>query len=183
MRLSSSLIAITALTFGLSFATAGDLHDGENLLQPLPLPDGVWLATQAMQGRDEIVDWRKKDTNDRARTAILHRQGSYPVARFREINYKGGRESCAAFNGRIIDEAPINGYERNIWVGDCTQADGSSITALWLFISGKDSSYFLFRQWHGVPDAAAMDQWVAYFRSVKVCDTRARRKAPCASTQ
>jgi hypothetical protein len=172
-----SIMAAFLLAF--SFRAVGQLHDGENLLQPLPLPEGVWLAKQSIQGKSEIVDWTKKETDDRARTVILRGQGGYPASRFREINYKGGRESCANFNGRVIDDSPINGFDRSLWVGDCTQADGSTVTALWVFISGKDSSYFLFRQWHGVPDAAAMDQWVNYFKQISVCDTRLRRKAPC----
>jgi hypothetical protein len=129
-----------------------------------------------------IVEWRKENTRDRATTAVWNGSGGYPVARFREINYKTGRKDCATFAARLIEETPVNGYERNIWIGNCTHADGASTTALWLFISGKDSIYYFSRTWQGVPDAAAMDGWVAHFRSVKVCDTRRRRNAPCAST-
>jgi hypothetical protein len=179
MKIPALPITIACLALVLPFQAAGQLHDGENLLQPLPLPEGKWFATPSTQGRDEIVDWRKGDSDDRVRTVILRGRGGYPATRFREINYKAGHESCATFNGRVLDDSPVNGYGRSLWVGDCTQADGSSVTALWVFITGKDSSYFLFRQWHGVPDAAAMDQWVGYFKQIKVCDTRPRRKAPC----
>lgn len=110
------------------FADSG-LPDGENLLQPLPLPEGEWIPTPSHQGKDDIVDWRKSDTTDRVRTAILHGQGGYSPARFREINYRGGRESCKSFDGQLLDETPSNGYARTIWIGNCTQANDAKITA------------------------------------------------------
>ena len=182
MKIPVLLVTTACLALSLPFRAVGQLHDGENLLQPLPLPDGQWRATQSIEGSNEIVDWRKEDGSDRARTVIMRGSGGYPPARFREINFKSGRESCASFNGRVLDDSTLNGYGRSLWVGECTQADGSSITALWIFLSGKDSSYFFFRQWHGTPDATAMFQWVSYFKQIKVCDTRPRRKAPCSES-
>ena len=170
------------MIFSLPCLAGEGLNKGENLLQRLPLPEGNWFAIESKQGRDEIVDWKKADDPNHARTVILRGQGGYPPEKFREINYRGGRESCSSFKGTVLDETPVNGYDRAIWVGDCVRADGVATSTLWLFISGKDSSYFLFRQWQGTPEPDSMEQWLAYFKSVKVCDTRSRRNSPCASS-
>lgn len=169
-------LAIMALT---SPAAVAELHKGENLLQPFPLPEGQWIAAQSKQGRNELVDWVKPDTKDNVRTAVLRGQGGYSTDRFREINYQGGRESCKTFEGKVLDDTPVNGFSRSIWLGSCMHADGSASAALWLFISGNDSSYFVYRRWPGTPDEEAVTRWLTYLRSVSVCDTRARRDAPC----
>ena len=183
MKLSLALPVVAALALSLPCFAADAPSKGENLLQQLPLPEGQWFAIQSKQGRDEIVDWKKANDPNHARTVILRGQGGYPPDRFREINYQGGSESCSSFKGTVLDETPVNGYDRTIWVGDCVKVDGVATTTLWLFISGRDSSYYLFRQWLGTPEPNSMEQWLDYFKDIRVCDTRGRRKAPCASSQ
>jgi len=175
-----NVLSILLLSIGFASPPAfAQLHSGENLLQPMPLPEDQWTATQSTEGKMEMVTWTKADGGDRVKTIVMLGSGGYPVGHFMDVNFKGGRESCKSFESKVLDESPINGFGRALWLGNCTQPDGAMVAALWLYISGKDSSYALFRQWNGTPTAAALDQWVAYFKAVKVCDTRKRRNAPC----
>ena len=180
MKRHAFFAAVLAASLAWPCHAGGARHPGENLLQPLPLPEGPWKSTPSTQAKADIVDWRMAgDKDNSARTMINHDAGGKPAAGFRESNLGAGRRSCRAFGLKPLEASAVNGFERELFVDTCQRADGQWVTVLWLYIAGRDAGYSMHRKWMGVPDQAAIDRWVGYLKSVSVCDTRKRRKAPC----
>jgi len=160
-----------------SFAQS-DLHKGENLLQPMPIPGDGWEVSSRDDGESRSVRW-SHPTSGESLTTTISSGGSASTARFREINDSTGRSRCKDFSTRTILEGKINGFEREIWLAQCDQDNSNSFTILHQLIAGRDSTYYLVKRWPEYPNEPELNSWVDYFETISVCDTRNRRRAPC----
>lgn len=157
-----------------------NLHHGENLLQPVPPPGEGWESRGGVVEGDTVMEWRMPDNSQYLMTRIRKGRGGYPAPRFREVSDDQGQKRCSEFDSNTISNDSVNGFQRALWQVRCTRSDQSVDVFLHLYIAGSDSGYYLLHRWSGdPPGGSAIQQWVDYFDSVRVCDTRKRRKAPC----
>lgn len=178
MRLIFSIILIilSGITYG---KDTSRLHKGENLLQSFPLPENGWTARQGTIDGDNIVEWMKAGNEDSLVVRIRLGKAELPAEKFRMISDESGKSSCAIFKSTLIGTDPINGFPRSIWRSDCERPNGAKLTVLHLYITGKDSGYYLTRSWKHEADEDSFSEWSSYLQTVNVCDTRKNRKAPC----
>jgi hypothetical protein len=173
--------AIALIILGLvTCGSANAQHQGENLLQPLPVPEEGWAMAQGRINGNEVVEWSRRKGRDRASTTIQQNTRDYSATRFHEISNQTGTNACAEFDSQVIIRTPVNGFDRMMWKASCRRTESDSLmTVLHLFIAGRDSGYYLTRTWLDEPDGESVDRWTEHFSSISVCDTRRRRGAPC----
>jgi hypothetical protein len=173
-----SRIILLLLAVFLAAPAAGQ-HRGENLLQTFPIPEDGWEMARKEDGQEESVRWQRSEGKDRFITTVRRGSGNYPASRFRRASDDAGEANCKDFQSTTIDDTEVNGYERQMWKALCNRAERDPLVVLHLYITGRDSGYYLHRTWHGEPPESTLEEWENYLKSVSVCDTRARRKAPC----
>lgn len=172
------------LSFSVSLAlAAGGLplptERGENLLQPEPLPDGPWQRQEPFGNGTLMTEWQRAD-GEVAWLVVAPRESRASVEDVRLRIEQQLTQSCSQSDSRVVGEAPVNGFERRIWLTQCRRsATEPAITAVHLYILGNEATYHLSREWSDPAAEGDVQAWLDYFGSVSACDTRRRRRAPC----
>lgn len=176
MRQALFLFLLLAVSSSVFAQTAPG--SGEMLLLPAP-PETGWTTRSASLANEEIAEWMKPETGDVAAARILRDKGQYPASRYKEVTDTQAMATCRSYGSRDIGSHMVNGYQHGMWIAECVLDVDKSITVLHLFITGRDYGYYLTRKWRGTPGREILEQWVNYFSSVNVCDTRQERGSPC----
>lgn len=172
----SIIILSTALISGC--ATNQGFFKGENLIQPMPLPEESWVAYEKQDGHVYQRMWSKNDHNDQLKADIYRETPNRSVDKEKEIDDKVGKKKCDSFtsdDSRVVIE---NSYESLTWLSSCQIGD-KEIAVLHKAVSGTDSFYHLRRIWKSGLDDKILSVWEQYFSTVLVCDTRASGDNHC----
>jgi len=174
----SLVLFITVICFTVASYAQSDLHEGESLLQPMPIPGDGWEVSSRNDGASRSVRW-SHPTSGESLTTTISNGGRQSTDRFRQINDRTGRSLCDKFSTRTIQEGQVNGCEREIWLAECEQGNSNSFSILHQVIAGRDSTYYVVKRWPDYPGESELDSWIEYFLTFSVCDTRGKRQAPC----
>lgn len=87
---------------------------------------------------------------------------------------------CKGGEVASIRKGEENGYDFSIWLQDCPQNPSTGKREITWFkaIKGNDSFYVVQKAFKFDPSQDQVTQWMRYFRSVIVCDTRLADR-PC----
>jgi len=178
MRITA--VALIMLVFsGCSSIAKNEFYSGENLLQPMPLPEEAWQAYSKKDGSSSIMKWSKNNSKDEVITHIYTGSGYRDVERDKSLDDQIGQRNCVEFSTSKSEVIKEFGYNTLIWTSNCRIKSGISIAVLHKVISGKDSFYHLRRIWKSDYSEASLQQWKDYFMTVHVCDTGASDVSAC----
>ena len=179
MKLSSLLfLALIALP-SVSFAELKD----ENLLYELP--SGYKVDFQSKQGNvitmemvpqsETVNDWTEMLT-----VQILLGQKKFTPEQFQTLMSKSWLAVCKDGGVGPITKGEENGYPFSIWLQMCPQnpLTGKPENTWLKAIKGNDSLYVIQKAFRFDPSEEQVVQWMKYFRSVMVCDSRLSDR-PC----
>lgn len=87
---------------------------------------------------------------------------------------KGWVNACPGGTERNIANADENGYQVLVWRLDCPRNPDTGKPEITFFkaIRGNDSFYVVQKAFKFAPSQEQVAHWMAYLRSVRVCDTR-----------
>jgi hypothetical protein len=153
-----------------------DLTD-ENLLQNLPV--GYKVGFQGKQGNiviSEMVPQAEtvKNWTEMVTTQIFLGQKNATPEQFQAFMAKGWLAACKEGGVAPITKGEENGYAFSIWLQTCplNQATGKPEKTWFKAIKGNDSFYVVQKAFRFDPSDEQVVQWMKYFRSVIVCDSR-----------
>lgn len=170
---------LVILLFISGCATQTGFYSGENLLQPMPVPEDSWEIYQKNEGKIHTMLWSKNNRDDELKTDMLFGMTSLGVLENKSIDDEVGQEKCAAFESTDADIKIENTYETLTWFSQCTLTSGIKISVLHKAITGNDSSYRLRRTWKTEVSQDQLQMWKDYFETVKACDTRSQGENKC----
>lgn len=147
--------------------------EGENLLQGMPAGYkvdyqdrlGDMLLVEMVPEHETVEDWSEMVT-----TQIIF--GGLPVTteEFYRNMASRWKATCEDAGEQLIKSGEENGYPFTFWLLTC-RAQQSEFT--WFkAIKGNDSFYLVQKAWKWEPTEEEIKQWMPYFRSVTVCDSR-----------
>ena len=160
-----------------SVLAQAEWFNGENLLQPTPIPGKDWETRQQRNNDFYQHTWHRDDGKDVLQTNIFYHTPYRDVFTEKNLDSDIGKKNCRDF---IIEDEKAgseNGYPTLNWRSKCTMDDQSVITVLHKAISGNSSFYHLKRVWLKDYDDDEMDLWQTYFSAVSICDTRYQEHA------
>jgi hypothetical protein len=159
--------------------STSEFYTGENLLQPMPLPEDSWTAYEKQEGNVYSRIWSKNDDKDQMKTDVFRNTKSRDIGREKEIDDKVGSEKCDNFSSSEINKDKESKYNSLTWFSSCKTKSGIEISVLHKAISGNDSFYHLRRIWKAGYSKDALATWTNYFATVAVCDTRTDSSESC----
>lgn len=169
--------AVSALLVLLLLVRAADAQlANENLL--VRVPPGYKVGSRVERGTmvmDEMVptgqtvdDWTEMVT-----VQIFHGLKA-PPEKFRDTLRQSWVAACPGGSGADVMSSTENGYPVLVWLLDCPKnpQSGKPEMAWFKAIAGNDSFYLVQKAFKFKPDKEQLDRWMAYLKSVTVCDTR-----------
>lgn len=170
-----SCLLVTAL-IAMPIPCLAELAD-ENLLQNLPT--GYRIDFQAKQGNMLITEMVPQAETVKNWTEMLTTQTflglrNVTPEQFQSLMAESWLAACK--NGGIapITSGKENGYPFSIWLQTCplNPSTGKPENTWFKAIKGNDSFYVVQKAFRFDPANEQVVQWMGYFRSVFVCDTR-----------
>lgn len=160
-----------------TIVSANEFYEGENLITPYELDETEWEVLKKEEGSFRSVMWRSKESG-MADSYVVNVQGGNQskLKRVRKIQDDPGKKSCKSFESIDLEPIKNNSYKSIMWRTVCQKADGFKAQMLHLVIKGKDSIYHLQKIWLGEVADSEIEEWIATFRDVYVCDTRQDEK-------
>ncbi len=149
----------------------------ENLLQNLP--DGYKVDFQTKQGNmlmmemvptnQSVNNWNEMITSQ----TMLGLQNTTPQA-FQSFMQKSWADSCKNSEFASVAKGKENGYPFSIWIQVCplNQSTGKPEHTFFKAIKGNDSFYIVQKAFKYKPSKQEVIEWMQYFKTVTVCDTR-----------
>jgi hypothetical protein len=179
MKLSRLLYA-GLLVPGICFAQLKN----ENLLQSLPQGYKIdfqtrkenMIITEMVPQGETVKDWTEMVTVQ----VFLGLKDATPD-QFQEFMAKTWLAACKDGEVAPITKGQENGYPFSIWLQSCplNPATGKPENTWFKAIKGNDSFYVVQKASKFDPSKEQITQWMKYFRSIMVCDTRlADRSCP-----
>jgi hypothetical protein len=175
---SAALIALAVMTA--ATAASAQLAD-ENLLVAVPpgykvgyrVERGNMVMNEMVPAGQTVENWTEMVT-----VQIFHGVKA-PPEKFRDTLRKNWVAACPGGSGADVTSATENGYPVLIWLLDCPKNPQSGKPEITWFkaIAGNDSFYLVQKAFKFEPDKAQLDRWMAYLKSVSVCDTRIAARA------
>ena len=159
--------------------STSELYSGENLLQPMPLPEDSWTAYEKQDGNVYQRMWSKNDNKDQMKTDVFRNTRSGDVVKEKEIDDTVGLGKCHNFTSSEINKDNTSKYNSLTWLSTCKTESGIEINVLHKALSGDDSFYHLRRTWSSGYTKEQLAQWIDYFATILVCDTRIGSLEPC----
>lgn len=150
---------------------------GENLL--LSPPEGYKVDFQAKQGNmimtemvpdgETVKNWTEMVTIQ----VFLGMKNATPE-QFQTQVAKGWLAACKEGEVIPITDGEENGYAFSLWLQTCplNPATGQPEYTWFKATQGNDSFYVTQKAFKFKPSNAQITQWMRYFQSVRVCDTR-----------
>jgi hypothetical protein len=173
MKLSSLLLSIL---FALPNVCLAELTD-ENLLQNLP--SGYKLDFQGKQGKvviSEMVPQSEtaKNWSEMVTTQIFLGLKNATPEQFQAFMAKSWLAACKDGSIAPVTKGEENGYSFSIWLQTCplNQSTGKPENTWFKAIKGNDSFYVVQKAFRFTPSNEQIAQWMQYFRSITVCDSR-----------
>lgn len=167
--LFSAMLALPSICFA-------DLTD-ENLLQNLPA--GYRVAFQGRQGNmviSEMVPQAEtvKNWTEMITTQIFFGLKNVTPEQFQDFMAKSWLAACKDGAVAPVAKGEENGYAFSIWIQSCplNPATGKPEKTWFKAIKGNDSFYVVQKAFRFDPSDEQVVQWMKYFRSVIVCDSR-----------
>ena len=170
------MIALSSITI----PAHAEVSPGENLLQSLPLPQDGWSTYARKDENDTIRIWARNRKNDQLITAKSLGRSKKDLLGVKRQDANLGIENCEYFSTEREYRSVENGYDTLTWFTRCKTRPGMEIYVLHKALLGKDLFYHLKRIWKGTYDESQLDQWLKYFKTIKLCDTRSNA-TPCPS--
>ncbi len=172
-----------SLLLALPGACLAELAD-ENLLQNMP--DGYKVDFQTRQGNmllTEMVPRAQtvKNWTEMLTTQIFLGMKNATPEQFQARMEKSWLVACKDGGVAPITKGEENGYAFSIWLQTCplNQSTGKPEVTFFKAIKGNDSFYLVQKAFKFDPSKEQLVQWMQYFGSVMVCDTRlADRQCP-----
>lgn len=181
-KLTGWSVVIVLLALGIH-AKAADWHEGENLLQPLPVPGENWnqkrLANDS--AKMEMTLWIKDTGNgsEMLQVIIAHEQRNFNVEILQKDEDESGKEKCTSFSSDILDKTLGNNYKTITWKTKCNlRSDNTDVVILHKAISGEDSLYNVKKIWRDSFTEESARVWIDYVRRINLCNTRGTQH-PC----
>jgi hypothetical protein len=153
-----------------------DLAD-ENLLQKLPqgykidfqTKKGSMVMTEMVPMAETVNDWSEMLT-----TQIFLGMKNATPEQFQAAMKKTWLSACKDGEVAPITNGEENGYAFSLWVQVCplNPSTGKPEKTWFKAIKGNDSFYLVQKAFKFDPTEDQMRQWMQYFRSVLVCDSR-----------
>lgn len=139
--------------------------DGEQVIEQLPVPQQFASQQSPRIQYNDLTQWRDEQGRLQAQRLIRYASGGYPALAFRQATERQSVQACAGYQSEVLNEEPVNGYPRQLWLGKCEQ----SLT-LHLYLTGQAHGYYYMRVWQSTqPDD--LESWVEYFNGLWLCDT------------
>jgi hypothetical protein len=149
----------------------------ENLLQNLP--NGYKVDFQAKQGNMVITEMvpqseTVKNWTEMVTTQIFLGLKNATPEQFQAFMAKSWLAACKDGGVAPITKGEENGYPFSIWLQTCplNQSTGKPEKTWFKAIKGNDSFYVVQKAFRFDPSNEQVVQWMKYFRSVIVCDSR-----------
>lgn len=181
MRLTTYRFFV-ALLWAVPTYSLADLKD-ENLLQNLPTgykvdfqtKQGNMIMTEMVPQSESVKNWSEMIT-----TQIFLGLKNATPENFQAYMQKTWGDSCKGAEVASVTKGEENGYPFSIWIQSCplNQSTGKPEKTWFKAIKGNDSFYVVQKAFKFDPSNEQVTQWMKYFRSVMVCDTRLTDR-PC----
>lgn len=149
----------------------------ENLLQNMP--DGYKVDFQTRQGNmllKEMVPRAQtvKNWTEMLTTQIFLSMKNATPEQFQTRMEKSWLVACKDGGVASVTKGEENGYAFSIWLQTCplNQSTGKPEVTFFKAIKGNDSFYLVQKAFKFDPSKEQVVQWMQYFGSVMVCDTR-----------
>lgn len=175
----SCLLYVSMLVPSVCFAQLSD----ENLLQNLPqgykvdfqTKKGNMIMTEMVPQAETVNNWTEMVT-----TQIFLGLKNATPEQFQALMAKTWLATCKDGEVAPITKGEENGYAFSIWVQGCplNPSTGKPEKTWFKAIKGNDSFYVVQKAFKFDPSKEQIIQWMQYFRSVMVCDTRLADR-PC----
>lgn len=174
MKLSCLLLSLLVVAF--QSVCLADLTD-ENLLQNLP--SGYKVDFQAKQGSMFITEMvpqseTVKNWTEMVTTQVFKGLKNVTPEQFQALMAKNWLAACKDGGVAPVTRGEENGYLFSIWLQTCplNQSTGKPENTWFKAIKGNDSFYVVQKAFRFDPSNENVVQWMKYFRSVMVCDSR-----------
>lgn len=178
MKLSSLLLSLLLAAPSICLAELTN----ENLLQNLPkgykidfqTKQGNMIITEMVPQAETVENWTEMVT-----TQIFLGMKSATPEQFQASVAKSWLAACKGGEAAPITKGEENGYAFSIWLQTCplNPSTGKPEKTWFKAIKGNDSFYVVQKAFKFDPSEDQVTQWMRYFRSVMVCDSRAADRA------
>jgi len=181
-KLAKWLVVVVTFVLGAN-AHADDWHEGENLLQPVPIPGEDWKLKRLTndQAKMEMARWNKSSGNgsETLQVIIAHEQRNGNVEILQGDEDEAGKEHCSSFSSDILDKTSENNYKTITWKTKCKlRGENTEVVILHKAISGEDSLYNIQKIWRDSFTDESSRTWVDYVKRIKLCNTK-ETQHPC----
>lgn len=158
-------------------------HEGEHLLQPLPIPAEGWDSKRVTndQANMEMEVWSRNIGNGSETLQVItaHDRGHTDVNRLQRDEDKAGKGYCSNFSSSVMDTASENDYMTITWKTTCQlRGKNADVVVLHKAIAGEGSLYIIQKTWNGSFTDASLRVWVDYLNRIGLCNPRGT-KHPC----
>lgn len=165
----------------LPMASWGALEN-ENLLFSLPQnykigfqkKEGNMIMTELIPQKESINEWTEMVT-----AQIFLGLKTLSLVEFRSRMQTLWEKSCQGAQFAPVTQGEENGYSFMIWIQTCplNKATGKPENTWFKAIQGNDSFYVVQKAFKYNPTKEEVIDWMNYFKSVKVCDSRLPERA------
>ena len=179
MKITSLLLSLLLMLPSLCFAELTN----ENLLQNMPkgykvdfqTKQGNMVMTEMVPQSESVKNWAEMVTTQ----IFLGLKNATPES-FQAYMQKTWGASCTASTATPVTSGKENGYPFSIWIQTCpeNQSTGKPENTWFKAIKGNDSFYVIQKAFKFTPSNDQITQWMQYFHSAMVCDTRLA-DSPC----
>lgn len=151
--------------------------ENENLVQGLPSGykvdfqdrQGNMVITEMVPSSETVDNWSEMVT-----TQIFMGMKNATLDQFQSVMAKSWMAACKGGEAAPVSRGEENGYSFSIWVQSCplNVSTGEPEITWFKAIRGNDSFYVVQKAFRFEPTKEQISQWMRYFRSVVVCDSR-----------
>ena len=161
------LITILIL-LALSGCNATKNDEDEYLTIPQPLPGHDWKSHSKEINNMRQTNWVSNKENGHMKLLIHFGQGGASASGTALTDEYQAKKACNVFNSRTLFEGEDNGFDTSLSTSSC-KLNNREFVILVKHISGYDSFYSVFRRWEGTVTEDELNNWVSYFKKIKLC--------------
>jgi hypothetical protein len=181
LRATCSTLGAAAFVLPLMLCAASAQRGGETLLVAIPpgykvgyrVERGNMVMSEMVPGGETVNNWTEMVT-----VQIFHGLKT-PPEKFRDTLQQHWIAACPGGSGAKVVNGTENGYPVLVWLLDCPKNPETGKPEITWFkaIAGNDGFYLVQKAFKLKPDKDQVDHWMAYLKSVAVCDTRVVTRA------
>src|SRR4051812_17223751 len=117
------LAAVLSVAFLAGCASTQGWHEGEYLIQPLPIPGEGWQSKRLVndQAKMEMARWNKSagSGSETLQVTIAHGQRNINVEIAKDDLDDEGKSHCSTYSTDVQDKASENSYNTITWKTRC----------------------------------------------------------------